>query len=72
MQKRKDTVINVPILELEFMLNTVETLEAEVEQLEYDNDWYSSDSIDMLTASKQILCRLLGKETDPDEDTEDQ
>jgi len=45
--------------DLAFLLLALETFEAEVEQLVYDKEWYSSDSLDLLTSAKQLLHEIL-------------
>lgn len=55
--------------DLRFLLRAVETLDAEVEQLEITEDWYSSDSRDLLDTSKEVLRGYLGlHEEEYDED----
>ena len=55
--------------DLRFLLRAVETLDAEVEQLEITEDWYSSDSRDLLETSKEVLKGYLGlHEEEYDED----
>jgi len=54
---------------IRFLLDTLETLEAELEQLEYDEEWFVADSMDQLKASIQILHDILGiKDSEYDED----
>lgn len=64
-------VYEVVEADLRHLLLAVDTLEAEVEQLVYDKEWYSSDSLDLLLSSKQILHSLLGIVNPEDEDDED-
>ena len=51
--------IGVSKYNLRFLLLAIETLEAEIEQLVYDKEWYSSDSLDLLTSAKQLLHEIL-------------
>jgi hypothetical protein len=55
--------------ELEFVLDALYTVEAEIEQLEISEDWFVSDSRDKLASAKQILQDQLGiEEYDYDEE----
>lgn len=61
----------VPVLDLRALLHAIETLDAEVEQLEITEEWYSSDSRDLLEAAKEILHGHLGiTEINYDDDDE--
>lgn len=57
---RTPNTYEVKRTELRFLLDTLETIEAEIEQLTYDEVWYVSDVVDQMEASKQILHDLLG------------
>lgn len=46
--------------DLMFLLETIDTVDAEVEQLEITEDWYSSDSRDLMLSAKEILRGYLG------------
>lgn len=63
------TTHEVTELDLRHLLTTFETVEAEIEQLVYDKEWYVSDALDLLASSKQLLGSLLGirEETEEDE-----
>lgn len=45
--------------ELRFLLETFETIQAELEQLMYDNEWYVTDVLDQITSSVEIVNRRL-------------
>jgi len=62
----------VPTKDLNFLLHTIQTVDAELEQLEITEDWYSSDSRDLLESAKEILRGILGiEEINYDEDGEE-
>lgn len=64
-------VKEVPTADLNFLLRTLNTLEAEIEQLEITEDWYSSDSRDLLDSATEIIRGHLGiEEINYDEDEE--
>lgn len=64
-------VKEVPTADLNFLLRTLNTLEAEIEQLEITEDWYSSDSRDLLDSATEIVRGHLGiEEINYDEDEE--
>ena len=52
----------VLVKDLNFLLHAVQTFDAEMEQLEITEDWYSSDSRDLLESAKEILRGILGIE----------
>lgn len=57
--------------ELLFVLESLYTFDAELEQLEKDTDWFVSDSRERLEASKQILQDILGiQDYEHDEEVE--
>lgn len=65
----KPNTYTVAITDLRFLLDTFETLEAELEQLQYDEVWFVSDCMDQLKSSIQILHDVLGiKEPDYDDE----
>ena len=67
-----DKHYNLNYAELMFLLDTVENCEAEIEQLELDHVWYSSDSRDKIDSAKEILRGHLGiKEIEDDEHGEE-
>jgi hypothetical protein len=41
--------------ELILLRETIETVQAELETLEFDHQWFSSDCWDLLTASKELI-----------------
>jgi hypothetical protein len=47
--------MNITVPELAHIMNCLESVQAEIEQLEYDNEWYSSDSTDLVLSSLEIL-----------------
>jgi hypothetical protein len=57
--------------DLRHLLLALDTLEAEVEQLVYDKEWYTSDSLDLLLSAKEILHSILGISNEEEEDDED-
>ena len=58
-------------IDLGHVLLAIETFEAEIEQLVYDKEWYSDDSLDLLASSKQLLHSILGIEEHYEEEGED-
>jgi len=52
----------VLVKDLNFLLHAVQTFDAEMEQLEITEDWYSSESRDILESAKEILRGILGIE----------
>ena len=64
--------IELPKRDLEFVLESFETIEAELEALELSEEWFTSDSMDRLISAKQILYSALGiqEEDYDDEDFE--
>lgn len=58
-------------LDLKFILNALETFDAELEQLEAVEEWFSSESRDILESAKQLMYTILeiGAQDD-DEDYE--
>jgi len=60
--------ITVPYIDVRALLDAIEVVEAELEQIAFDNDWFVSDSTDHVQVAKQILHGLLGiKEYNDDE-----
>lgn len=67
----RQTSYEVSYNKLRFLLDTIESTEAELEQLTYDEEWYVSEVVDQLQSSKEILHDLLGiKEVEDDYDEE--
>lgn len=40
----------------------IETVEAEYEQLELDNDWFVSDATDLIQSAKQLVLERMAEE----------
>lgn len=60
----------LPRLDLEFILEALESADAELAALELTKDWFSSDSRDRLASAKAILCEELGVQEDREYDEE--
>lgn len=56
-------------LDLKFILNALETFDAELEQLEAVEEWFSSESRDILESAKQLMYTILeiGAQDDDEE-----
>ena len=54
--------------DLRHLLNALETVDAELEQLELDEEWFSSDSTDLVKSGTEILHSYLGIEPQPHEE----
>lgn len=50
----------VSLHDLKHLMNTLETIQAEHEQLELDNEWYASDSLGLIESSLEIIHSKLG------------
>lgn len=48
--------------DLRHILDMIETVEAEYEQLELDNDWFVSDAADLIQSAKQLVLERLSEE----------
>jgi hypothetical protein len=46
--------------ELHHVLHALEAAEVQLQQLEYDNEWFVSDTTDLLISAKEILMGHLG------------
>lgn len=58
--------------DLRFLLNALETFEAELEQLEASEDWFSSDSRDLLASAYLIIRQTIGTHTEEYDDEYDE
>lgn len=65
------TNINITYSDTRYLLDAIETIEAEVEQLMFDHDWFVSDTVEYLQGSKQILQDLLGIREESYEELDD-
>jgi len=48
--------------DLRHILDMIETVEAEYEQLELDNDWFVSDATDLIQSAKQLVLERMAEE----------
>ena len=63
--------VTLPRHDAHFILDTLETVEAEVEALVLSQDWFASDSLERIKSAKQILYTELGiKEIEDDDEVE--
>ena len=60
--------MKVKRIDLLHLLKAFDAVEAELEQLESNELWFSSDSLDRVISSKQILHSVLGIEENYKED----
>jgi uncharacterized protein YbaP (TraB family) len=56
--------------ELNLLKDTLDAAHSEFRLLEYDNEWYCSDTLDLLASSRELVYTNLGLEL-PDQEEED-
>lgn len=57
--------------DLHVLKDALDAVDEELYQLEYDNEWYCADTLDLLSSAKEIVYSALGLNKQEDEEDED-